>query len=185
MEYVGNASEIPNRSCGDAGVRSRECATRTHDSRIPAAETDSPKAQMTAARSGKASRNSRGTTSACQCNRNFTSKKITDHETSAHSTRAGGYAQLGKAWPARWNDHSYIWELAVRLARVDWDTPRQVLSTAVVVGPASGTAVSPPVCCLLNRSDCPCRRNSCGSKSGEAPGEPATLGHVASLRMMQ
>jgi phosphate-selective porin OprO and OprP len=33
----------------------------------------------------------------------------------------GGYAQLGKAWPFHWNERARACELAMRLARVDWD----------------------------------------------------------------
>jgi phosphate-selective porin OprO/OprP len=53
----------------------------------------------------------------------FHVKKISDHETSTESTLTGGYAQFGKAWRARWDDHPVTWELALRLARVDWETP--------------------------------------------------------------
>ena len=51
----------------------------------------------------------------------FHVKKITDHETSRHSTLMGGYAQVGKAWPIKLMGRTRAWELALRFARVDWD----------------------------------------------------------------
>lgn len=52
----------------------------------------------------------------------FHVKRITDHETSQHSTLTGGYAQFGKAWPIELLGRNRAWELALRIARVDWDT---------------------------------------------------------------
>ncbi len=52
----------------------------------------------------------------------FHFKKITDHVTSQHSTLTGGYVQFGKAWPFELRERTRAWELAVRVARVDWDT---------------------------------------------------------------
>jgi hypothetical protein len=50
-------------------------------------------------------------------------KKIDDHETSQDSTLLGGYAQFGKAWAVQVLGKERAWELALRYARVDWDTP--------------------------------------------------------------
>lgn len=48
-------------------------------------------------------------------------KHITDHESVRDSELHGGYAQFGKAWRVDWQTLPFVWELAVRLARVDWD----------------------------------------------------------------
>jgi phosphate-selective porin OprO and OprP len=50
-------------------------------------------------------------------------KKIIDHETSQNSTLVGGYAQFGKAWRFQLLGKERVWELALRVARVDWETP--------------------------------------------------------------
>jgi hypothetical protein len=51
----------------------------------------------------------------------FHVKHITDHDTGLRSELNGGYAQMGKAWRADWKPRPFVWELALRLARVDWD----------------------------------------------------------------
>ena len=48
-------------------------------------------------------------------------KLITDHESAQSSELRGGYAQFGKAWRIDWQVLPFVWELAVRLARVEWD----------------------------------------------------------------
>jgi hypothetical protein len=52
-------------------------------------------------------------------------KRIEDHEAGARSTLRGGYAQLGRAWPADLGARSVPLELALRYAAVGWEgTPR-------------------------------------------------------------
>lgn len=51
----------------------------------------------------------------------FHVKEIKDHEASQRSTLVGGYAQFGKAWPFVGRKHPHAWELAVRVAHVDWE----------------------------------------------------------------
>jgi hypothetical protein len=50
-------------------------------------------------------------------------KQIRDHESGADSTLRGGYAQFGKLWEIHRRDHNLGIEGAIRIARVDWDTP--------------------------------------------------------------
>jgi len=48
-------------------------------------------------------------------------KHIEDHKTGLRSELSGGYVQAGKAWELGWFDQGWVGELALRLARVDWD----------------------------------------------------------------
>lgn len=52
-------------------------------------------------------------------------KRIHDHASGRRSLLSGGYAQLGKAWAVRGGQGSYPLELALRVARVDWENTPQ------------------------------------------------------------
>jgi len=54
----------------------------------------------------------------------FHVKEIEDHVSAVESTLRGGYLQFGKAWEAGWTPFSSIPEVALRVARVDWDAAR-------------------------------------------------------------
>jgi len=61
-------------------------------------------------------------------------KRITDHEAGRRSTLSGGYLSVGQAWAVPGAGQAG-WELAARVARVDWDgTPRDRRQDEFTVG---------------------------------------------------